>query len=226
MHLVAPGAQLLIVRVLDANGNGDFVNVAAGVRWAVENGAKVINLSLGSSANGKADALQNALEDAQALGVIVTSAAGNQAVNQLDFPGRSAEQVTCVAAVDANGAGAAFSNYDHSHVALSAPGVAVRSTYPGGRYRLWSGTSMSAPFVAGTAALLAELHPSWAKLEMEARLASTCQPITRVPINPDPTLQTQPRDFGPGTLDVGAALAPDFVPGPNQNPDPEGIRPH
>jgi subtilisin family serine protease len=222
VHLVAPNAQLLIVRVLDANGNGDFVNVAAGVRWAVENGAKVINLSLGAGVKG-VDVLEAALVDARNAGVIVVTAAGNQASLAVDFPGRS-DLTICTAAVDANGAGATFSSFNHSDVALSAPGVAIRSTYPGGRYRLWSGTSMSAPFVTGAAALLAEVHPAWGEAEMLLRLKGTTDPIAAPA--PNGADITPGRDFGAGALDVGAALAPDFVPGPNQNPDPEDIRPH
>ena len=221
VHLVAPDAQLLIVRVLDANGRGDFVNVAAGVRWAIAHGAKVINLSLGVSGTGTIEVLQNVLEDPANAGIIFVTAAGNQATNNVDFPGRSSSTL-CVAAVDANGAAAPFSSFNHSDVALSAPGVAVRSTYPGGLYRMWSGTSMSAPFVTGAAALLAQSHPAWGHDEMEARLTGTSRtiPIATLPIG------AQQRDFGSGALDIGAALAPDFVPGPNQTPAGEDIRPH
>lgn len=219
VHLVAPDAKLLIVRVLDASGRGDFVNVTAGVRWAIAHGAKVINLSLGVSGTGTIDALQNLIEDPANAGVIFVTAAGNQASRNVDFPGRSSSVID-VAAVDANGIAAAFSSYDHSNVTLSAPGVGVRSTFPGGRYRLWSGTSMSAPFVAGAAALLAQVHPSWTLLEMETRLTSTTKAI------PDLSATVSAREFGSGALDVGAALAPDFVPSPNQTPGAEEIRPH
>jgi len=222
VHLVAPDAQLLIVRVLDADGRGNIVDVAAGVRWAVQHGAKVINLSLGVS-DRSGDALQDAMEEAMAQGVVIVSAAGNQASPNVDFPGRS-DATVCVAAVDAAANGASFSSFNHSDVVLSAPGIAVRSTYPGGTYRLWSGTSMSAPFVTGTAALLAEKHPEWGLAAMEARLVATCKALKSVPTN---TLnQPAIRDFGAGALDVGAALSPDFVPGPNRDPGGETIRPH
>ena len=221
VHLVAPDAQLLIVRVLDASGRGDFVNVAAGVRWAIEQGAKVINLSLGVSGTGTVDVLQNVIEDPANAGIIFVTAAGNQASRNVDFPGRSSSVID-VAAVVANGAGATFSSFDHSNVTLSAPGVAVRSTYPGSQYRLWSGTSMAAPFVTGAAALLAQLHPTWTMLEIAARLQGTSTAI----VAPAPNGADITRDFGSGTLNIGAALAPDFVPGPNQNPGGEDIRPH
>ena len=99
-------------------------------------------------------------------------------------------------------------------VQLSAPGVGIRSTYPGGTYRLWSGTSMSAPFVAGAAALLAEKHPEWIMDQMEIRLGNTARRIT-VP---------NAKNFGDGALDVGAALAPDASTNPNPGYN-EDIRP-
>ncbi len=216
VHLVAPNAQLLIVRVLDSDGRGDLVNVAAGVRWAMDQGAKVINLSLGSMR--RADALQNVLEDAENSGVIVLTAAGNWGTSALvDYPGKSTHS-SCVAAVDANGAGASFSSYG-SEIEISAPGVGIRSTFPGGGYRLWSGTSMSTPFVAGAAALLAEKHPEWTLLDMETRMQATARAITVVPVG------ARANQFGAGMLDVGAALAADFALGPNQNPSPAEILP-
>ncbi len=217
IHLVAPDAQLLVVRVLDAEGRGDVVNVAAGVRWAMQQGAKVINLSLGLTV--RSDALQNVLEEAENSGVIVIATAGNWGTSaNVDFPGKSTHTL-CVAATDALGNGASFSSYG-SEVELSAPGVAVRSTYPGGGYRLWSGTSMAAPLVAGAAALLAEKHPEWMLIDMEGRLQGTVSALKSAP--PGAAI----RQFGSGLLNVGAALAPDFVAGPNQTPAPEEIRPH
>src|SRR5262245_727826 len=184
VRLIAPDAQLLIVRALDSEGRGDLVNVAAGVRWAVANGAKVINMSLGT--RGEADVLQDALEEAADQGVIIVSAAGNTggtADPQPDKrPGRSSSVID-VAACDVDANAATFSSLGRGDVALSAPGIGVRSTFPGGGYKLWTGTSMSAPFVTGTAALLAEKHPNWNLDRMEARLQNTTTPIdpTSVP---------------------------------------------
>lgn len=211
IHLVAPEARLLSVRVLDSDGRGDIQSVAAGVRWAVAHGAKVINLSLGSLR--RADALQNALEEAEDHGVIVLASAGNWgAATPVEFPARSSH-VAAIAAVDANGTPAAFSSYGNM-VALCAPGVGVRSTYPGNRFRLWNGTSMSAPFVTGTVALLAEMHPSWNLTAMMDRIAATARPMA---------VYTQ--DFGAGALDTGAALLPDMRSHINDVPPAEAIRP-
>src|SRR5262249_37719461 len=114
----------------------------------------------------------------------------------VEFPASSGH-VAAIAAVDATARPAEFSSYGDI-VALSAPGVGVRSTYPGGGYRLWSGTSMSAPFRAGPCALLAELHPDWTRAEMLARIEGTAG---RVREDGD--------KFGAGALDAGAALEPD-----------------
>ena len=88
-------------------------------------------------------------------------------------------------------------------MALSAPGVGVRSTYPGGGYRLWSGTSMAAPFVAGTCALLAEIHPDWTLSQMLDRIEGTTGKVRG-------KSSSRASKFGAGILDAGAALQPDL----------------
>jgi subtilisin family serine protease len=211
IHLVAPAAKLLAVRVLDDDGRGRLLDVVAGVRWAVAHGAKVINLSLGSLA--KSDALQLALHDAKHEGVVVVTSAGNWGSDKPEeYPARS-HYVAAVAAVDADASPARFSSYGDI-VALSAPGVGVRSTYPGGGYRLWSGTSMAAPFVAGTCALLAEVHPDWKLSQMLGRLQGTTGKLRG-------KSGLKSSDFGAGTLDAGAALAPDLVSRAGEITDPE-----
>jgi subtilisin family serine protease len=212
IHLVAPEARLLAVRVLNDDGLGSMLKIVVGVRWAMQHGAKVINLSLG--ALQQSQAVERALEDAEAQGIVVVVSAGNWGSDTpVEFPA-SSSSVAAVAAVDAAGNAASFSSYG-ANVALAAPGVAIRSTYPGADFRLWSGTSMSSPFVAGTCALLAELHPGWTRSEMLARIGGTAGYIS-----------ADGRAFGAGSLDAGAALAPD---GPAIESDPqsgEDVRPH
>ena len=94
-------------------------------------------------------------------------------------------------------------------MALAAPGVGVRSTYPGGGYRLWSGTSMSAPFVTGSAALLAALHPGWTPADVRLHLGMTSHPIPGAPMH----------GLGAGWLDAGNAVTPALLLG-----DPTGER--
>ena len=212
IHLVAPEARLLAVRVLDEDGVGDLLRVVAGVRWAMQHGAKVINLSLG--ALQRSQAVERALEDAESRGIVVVVSAGNWGSDTpVEFPA-SSSSVAAIAAVDAAGNAASFSSYG-AYVALAAPGVAIRSTYPGGDFRLWSGTSMSSPFVAGTCALLAELHPGWTRSDMLARIGSTAGHI-----------DADGRAFGAGSLDVGAALAPDGPAITSDTQPIEDVRPH
>jgi len=195
----APDAQLLIVRVLDADGRGDFANVAAGVRWALDHGARVINLSLGGVRGS--NIVQDALEAAELAGVVCVSSAGNWGSDKPEeFPAKSSH-VAAVAAVDANNAPAPFSSFA-GYVAVSAPGVAIRSSYLQGRYASWSGTSMAAPFVSATAALLVSIHPNWDLRLVMMRIGNTASPV----VTSDPALVGK---FGDGVLDAAAALAPD-----------------
>jgi subtilisin family serine protease len=196
---VAPGARLLIARVLDSDGQGDVITVASGIRWAVQHGANVINLSLGSLS--RSEAIANALEDAEEHGVIVFASAGNWgAATPQEFPARD-EGTRAVAATDAYAAPAPWSSYA-PYVVISAPGVAIRSAYPGGLYRQWSGTSMSTPFASATAALLLARHPEWHRSDVMARIASSATPLVNV-------TGDRVGMFGAGMLDIGQALAPD-----------------
>jgi hypothetical protein len=197
--LTAPGAQLLVGRVLDSDGVGDVVTVAAGIRWAVAQGADVINLSLGTLQSS--DAISAALEYAEDHHVIVTASAGNWGAEfPQEYPARSSHALA-IAASDAFGAPAPWTSYA-TYVKICAPGVGVRSTYPGGEYRLWSGTSMAAPFVAGTAALLLQKHPSWSAYYIMKRIRENAAPLNNLSAS-------QAGKLGAGMLDAGAALAPD-----------------
>ena len=212
VHLAAPNAELLVVRVLDSEGRGSLLQVAAGVRWALSNGARVINLSLGSL--GFSSTLEQALAEAEALGVVVVTSAGNWGAEvPVEYPA-SSQHVFAVAAVDTGGVPADFTSRG-PYVALSAPGVGVRSAYPGGLYRLWSGTSMSAPFVAGSAALLLSQHPEWGLGDVRQQLSMTAGPVVDSP----------PNTMGAGRLDAGAAVAPMLI-SDEPEPEPADIRPN
>ncbi len=211
VSLTAPEAPLMIARVLDADGRGDVLDVAAGIRWATRNGARVINLSLGTL--DEIAAVQKALEEAEALNIVVVASAGNRgsAIPE-EYPARS-NNAHAVAATDADARPAPFTSYA-PWVAISAPGVAVRSAYPGGGYRLWSGTSMSAPFVAGAAALVIERHPSWTSDRVMGRLRWTTRPIQGASAE-------QQGMLGRGMLNVLAAVRADHVrAGPGEGDEP------
>lgn len=150
---VAPGAQIMPIRVMDSDGEATTFRVCEGVYHAIDNGAHVINLSMGTT--GEPALLRSAVEEARTRGIIVVAAAGNDAVSS---PPRTpaaftSSGVLAVAAVNNSGVIAPFTNFG-AWITLSAPGVSVISTVPEGRYGVASGTSFAAPFVTGVAALV------------------------------------------------------------------------
>lgn len=171
---VAPRCTILPVKVLSANGSGSSDDVAAGIRYAANHGAKVINLSLAATV---ADPVMgSAIVYAQGLGCVVVAAAGNEGSSGgADYPARYAG-VVGVAAIDRYNARASFSNYG-TGVDIAAPGKAVLSTVPGGGYEAFDGTSMASPFVAGVAALVLSANPTWSPDEAIARVFATAQDI-------------------------------------------------
>jgi serine protease len=156
---VAFHARLMPVKVLSAEGYGSTADVADGIRWAAENGAQVINLSLGGPRNS--GVLQKAIDFAVSRGVVVVAAAGNTG-GRVQFPGAS-DGVIGVSAVGPDDKLAKFSSRGDG-VDLAAPGVNVvqQTICKGGRekcesFSSYNGTSMAAPHVAGAAALMVGL---------------------------------------------------------------------
>jgi thermitase len=148
---MAPNVYIYAVRVLDANGSGTLDDVANGIYHAVDNGAKVVSLSLGGPSG--ATSLQNAVNYAASKGVVVVAAAGNENTSAASYPAYYSNAIA-VAATDRNDYKASFSNYG-SWVDVAAPGVDIASTIRNGGYAYMSGTSMACPLVAGIAGLLA-----------------------------------------------------------------------
>ncbi len=168
---VAWRVRVLPVRVLDANGQGFYSDVVAGIRYAADRGARIINLSLGGGAYSRA--LQEAVDHARARGSLPVAAAGNSAAPSLDYPA-ACQGVVGVGATDGNDLLASFSNHGED-LDIVAPGVSIYSTYPGGRYVSMNGTSAAAPQVAGAAALLLSVRGSLSAAEAEQRLLSTAR---------------------------------------------------
>lgn len=193
---VAPGATILPVKVLNSDGVGDAFFIAAGIHYAVDQRAQVINLSLGSTYDSRV--IAEAVAEAAEAGVVVVAAAGNGGTNRpIEFPAANTG-VIAVAATDQNDLKTSFSNYGEQ-IDLAAPGADILSALPGGDVGTWSGTSMAAPFVAATAALVAEAHPSWSSPQITRRLSRTSADLDAV--NPDFAGQ-----LGAGRLDAAAAI--------------------
>lgn len=144
------GAQIMPVKVLDSDGSGTDADVSNGITWAVDNGAKVINLSLGGYEFSQT--MQNATDYAYNRGVMVFAAAGNDGDSTVIYPAGNSN-VVGVAATNSADRRASFSNFN-SFVDVSAPGVNIASTYLGSQYAYLSGTSMATPYASGLAALL------------------------------------------------------------------------
>lgn len=159
---VCPDCTILDAKVLNSSGVGSSSAIANGINWAVENGAKVINMSLGQRVSSRT--LETAVNNAWNRGVVIVAAAGNAGTQAKIYPG-AYPNVIAVAATDNRDVKASFSTYG-GWVDLAAPGVNVFSTFPNhpfvlgtqnGRstgYDIGSGTSMASPIVAGVAALV------------------------------------------------------------------------
>jgi subtilisin family serine protease len=148
---VAPEADMISGKVLGDNGSGLSSWIANGIDWAISEKVDVISMSLGSDAPDQR--IGAAVERARQAGIIVVAAAGNSGPreNTAGWPGRF-PGVVCVGAVDSDTKTANFSSRGAALV-VAAPGVNVRSCYPGDRFATMSGTSMATPYVAGVAAL-------------------------------------------------------------------------
>jgi subtilisin family serine protease len=220
------GARIMPVKVLDANGSGKSSNVASGIIWAVDNGAQVINLSLGSS--NYSTAVQNAVTYAHSRGVLVVAAAGNhyKKGNPTTYPA-AYTNVLAVAATNDSDGHASYSS-SGSYVDVAAPGGDPagsndgnhRNWIPGAYWRgsgisyAWlSGTSQAAPHVAGLAALLLALDPNLTPDQLHQIIISTAVDVQ------DPGWD----EFsGHGRIDVAAALAavPSLAAAPQPTPTP------
>lgn len=194
VRLVDPSARILPVRVFDASGFGTDRAVADGIVWAVENGARVVNLSLGGPA--KSLATERAVDFARSRDVVVVAAAGNYAErgSPVMYPA-AFESVVAVAAHDAFSP-AFFSNRG-AYVDVSAEGMSVWSAYVSNRVVLMGGTSAASPFVAAAAARVRAARPDLDAATVKSLLESSAVDIGE-PGRDDV--------FGWGAVDVDRAL--------------------
>ncbi|MFF7442734.1 S8 family serine peptidase [Streptomyces sp. NPDC008122] len=209
---VAPGADLYVGKVLGGpEGSGQDSWVMAGMEWAAESGADVVNMSLGDSYPTDGSDPMSQLVDALSAqyGTLFVIAAGNAGPESISAPGAAAAALT-VAATDKQDRLASFSSTGPLAYSggmkpdIAAPGVditAARSqemTDGGeGLYRTLSGTSMATPHVVGAAAILAQQHPDWTGAQLKEHLMSTAKGLGDA---------YSPYEVGTGRLDVAAAV--------------------
>ncbi|MCC6175439.1 MAG: S8 family serine peptidase [Chloroflexi bacterium] len=171
---IAWGASLLNAKVLGDDGIGSLSSVANGIVWAADNGARVINLSLGAPMDCPTS-MQDAIDYAWSRGVVLVAAAGNQGMNAPGTPS-NCNNVIPVGAIDGNDLRASFSNYGPA-VPLAAPGTMILSTSRDGGYGWMSGTSMASPHVAAVAALVWGSSYGTSNRAVVDRLFSTAERI-------------------------------------------------
>lgn len=201
---VAPNVKIMSLRFISDKGGGTTADAIKAIRYAVDNGAKVLSNSWGSEGEDPADgtenqALRDAVQYAMDKGVLFIAAAGNghQGVgysNDTDpkpsYPATySHENIISVAAVDVNDNFGSFSNWGAKTVHIAAPGVKVFSTTVGSEYSdvvidkygfhaTWDGTSMATPHVAGAAALYWSAHPEKTWRDVKAAVLGSARKIT------------------------------------------------
>jgi subtilisin family serine protease len=166
IHLVAPKALIMPVRVFAADGTATISQVVAGIYWAVDHEAKVINMSFSTIA--PSDSLKAAIDYANIHGVICVVSAGNDGQSEVVFPA-AYSTVIDVASTNDQGIRSLFSNFG-PEITLAAPGEAVITTYPGNHYAEVWGTSFSAPLAAGGAALLLDISDDVTPAQARAAL--------------------------------------------------------
>lgn len=186
-------SRVMPIKALDAQGSGSAFDIADGIRWAADHGAKVVNLSLGEYEDS--NYLRQAIQYAESKDVLVVAAMGNDDTDQPSYPA-AYPGVLAVAAVDENGQRASFSNYG-KHTGVAAPGVSIPSTYPDHRYAAMSGTSMASPHVAGLAGLVRAANPNLNASQVRDIIQRTASDIG-----------TRGRDryYGSGLINVASAV--------------------
>jgi len=196
---VCPQCQIMPVKVLNQNNAGTWSSVAKGILFATDNGARIINLSLGAAVSSQT--LEDAVSYAQAHDVLIVAAAGNMGVDRDFFPA-ALNGVVAVSATDARDRHWSLSNYG-SYIDVAAPGYAIFSTYHDlnnyyDGYSYMSGTSMAAPFVAGLAGLLLSQETNRKPADILKLITSTADKMSG---------SVDDLYFGHGRINVARALA-------------------
>jgi subtilisin family serine protease len=175
---VCPACRILPVKVLGADRTGSWTTIAAGIRWAADHGADVINLSFG--APRAIDDLGSAVAYALSKNAIVVAAAGNDGLDENFYPARY-PGVVSVAAVDENDLRYTWSNFG-GWVTVAAPGCATAASPGGGYVSNFCGTSTAAPFVAGLAGLARSYQAGVTPAAFDTALIGSTTPVPQAGI--------------------------------------------
>jgi subtilisin len=166
---VAPGVSLYAIKVFENVSGSCLAYVSkqvAGLNWAVQQGVKVVSISIGGSTY--VSSYDQAITAATAAGTWVVAAAGNNGTTNITYPGRYPDALA-IAALTASNTKSSYSNYGPK-IFIAAPGDGILSTLPGGGYGSKSGTSMATPHAAGVIALLLAHNPSASRSQLLAQL--------------------------------------------------------
>ena len=197
IHLVAPDAKIMPLRVLDADGRGSVISLALAIAYAIQNGATVINVSLGTDTDSAL--LRAMIDDATKHGILVVASAGNLDSDSPQYPAADACAlgVTSINAADARSPFSSFGKW----VDFSAPGEAIYSTFPTNAYAHWSGTSMATPFVAGQIALIRSAAPQLSIRDVVKAMQNSAVSIDKLKTN-----KHEKGRLGIGRIDIGTSV--------------------
>jgi subtilisin family serine protease len=208
---MAFGCRVLPVKVMNATGYAYYSTIAEGIRYAVDHGVRVINISIAGESTSWT--LQEAVDYAWGSNVVVVCAAGNNG-NSVPLYPAACNHVLTVSATDRNDTLATFSSFGN-HIALAAPGVDIWTTqrFPENYFGAWRGTSLASPVIAGAAALLASAKPELTGAEIISLLQQSADDLG-IPGRDDA--------FGHGRLNIERAL---LMAGATIQPPPPVVEP-
>jgi hypothetical protein len=193
---VAPAAEIISIRVGDESGQADSFALAAGILAAVESGAQIVNISMGTHEDNPL--IREAVLYAGEQNVVIVAASGNSEQADASYPA-AYPSVISVGAVDARGEHLDFSNYG-SYLSVTAPGYAINTVWPGNRYGAISGTSASAPIVAGA---IAATMSDGSGIRLTARQAADIV----MSYSNEAGIPGPDSEYGVGILDLGRIMA-------------------
>ncbi|ELY74007.1 SptA [Natrinema pallidum DSM 3751] len=207
-HAGISNCSLLSARALGGGSGGSLSDIADAVQWSADQGADIINMSLGGG--GATELMREACEYATSQGSLVVAAAGNDYGSSVSYPA-AYDSVVAVSSLDEGEALSDFSNVG-PEIELAAPGGNVLSSIPWDDYDTFSGTSMASPVVAGVAGLTLSAWPSLSNDQLREHLKQTAVDVG-----------LSASEQGSGRVDAGNAVTtePGTSPDPDPDPDPE-----